>query len=44
MERAARLVASLGRSLTGKHGDGQSRAELLFIMYSPELIKAFSQF
>ena len=44
MERAARLVVSLGGSLSGEHGDGQSRAELLPIMYSPELIKAFAQF
>ena len=44
MERAARLVVSLGGSLSGEHGDGQSRAELLPIMYSPELIRAFAQF
>jgi FAD/FMN-containing dehydrogenase len=44
MERAARLVVSLGGSLSGEHGDGQSRAELLPIMYGPELITAFAQF
>ncbi len=44
MVRAARLVVSLGGSLSGEHGDGQSRAELLPIMYSAELIRAFAQF
>ncbi|MCY0903741.1 FAD-binding and (Fe-S)-binding domain-containing protein [Arthrobacter sp. H14-L1] len=44
MERAARLVVSLGGSLSGEHGDGQSRAELLPIMYGPQLIRAFAQF
>ncbi|WP_269048539.1 FAD-linked oxidase C-terminal domain-containing protein [Paenarthrobacter sp. Z7-10] len=44
MERAARLVVSYGGSLSGEHGDGQSRAELLPIMYGPELIQAFAQF
>ncbi len=44
MERAARLVVSLGGSLSGEHGDGQSRAELLPIMYGPGLIRAFAQF
>lgn len=44
MERAARLVVSLGGSLSGEHGDGQSRAELLPIMYSDALITAFAQF
>ncbi len=44
MERAARFVVSLGGSLSGEHGDGQARAELLPVMYSSELITAFAQF
>jgi len=44
MQRAARLVVSLGGSLSGEHGDGQSRAELLPIMYSADIIHAFSEF
>lgn len=41
---AAHLVVRYGGSLSGEHGDGQSRAELLPIMYSPRLIDAFRQF
>jgi FAD/FMN-containing dehydrogenase/Fe-S oxidoreductase len=41
---AAHLVVSYGGSLSGEHGDGQSRAELLEIMYGPELVRAFSEF
>jgi len=44
MQHAARLVVSLGGSLSGEHGDGQSRAELLPIMYSENIIHAFSEF
>lgn len=44
MERAADLVVSYGGSLSGEHGDGQSRAELLPKMYGPELVKAFGEF
>ncbi len=43
VERAADLVASLGGSLSGEHGDGQSRAELLERMYGPEIVAAFRQ-
>jgi FAD/FMN-containing dehydrogenase/Fe-S oxidoreductase len=43
VERAADLVASLGGSLSGEHGDGQSRGELLERMYGPELVDAFRQ-
>ncbi|MFF4618914.1 FAD-binding oxidoreductase [Nonomuraea jabiensis] len=38
-ERAARLVASYGGSLSGEHGDGQSRAELLPIMFGAEVVR-----
>ncbi len=41
---AADLVVSYGGSLSGEHGDGQSRAELLPKMFGPELIEAFREF
>ncbi|HET7205280.1 MAG TPA: FAD-linked oxidase C-terminal domain-containing protein [Terriglobales bacterium] len=44
MEEAADLVVSYGGSLSGEHGDGQARAELLPKMFGPELIEAFRQF
>jgi FAD/FMN-containing dehydrogenase/Fe-S oxidoreductase len=44
VEAAADLVVSLGGSLSGEHGDGQSRGELLPRMYSPELMAAFREF
>jgi FAD/FMN-containing dehydrogenase/Fe-S oxidoreductase len=44
VEEAADLVVSFGGSLSGEHGDGQSRAELLPKMYGPELIEAFREF
>ena len=44
MEEAADLVVSYGGSLSGEHGDGQSRAELLPRMLGPELIQAFREF
>ena len=37
MDDAADLVLSLGGSLSGEHGDGQSRAELLPKMFGDEL-------
>jgi Fe-S oxidoreductase len=43
VERAADLVISLGGSLSGEHGDGQARGELLERMYGPELVDAFRQ-
>ncbi|HWY58477.1 MAG TPA: FAD-linked oxidase C-terminal domain-containing protein [Terriglobales bacterium] len=43
-EDAADLVVSYGGSLSGEHGDGQSRAELLPKMFGPELIQAFREF
>jgi Fe-S oxidoreductase len=39
-EDAADLVVSYGGSLSGEHGDGQSRGELLEKMFGPELIRA----
>ncbi|HWF84137.1 MAG TPA: FAD-binding and (Fe-S)-binding domain-containing protein, partial [Vicinamibacterales bacterium] len=44
VEQAADLVVSLGGSLSGEHGDGQSRGELLPRMYGPELMQAFHEF
>jgi len=44
MEAAADLVVSYGGSLSGEHGDGQGRGELLPKMFGPELIKAFREF
>ena len=44
VERAADLVVSYGGSLSGEHGDGQSRGALLPKMFGPELIKAFIEF
>ena len=44
MEEAADLVVSFGGSLSGEHGDGQARAELLPKMFGPELVKRFREF
>ena len=41
---AAKLVVSLGGSISGEHGDGQSKAELLPIMYGPDIMTAFREF
>ena len=38
---AARLTASHGGSLSGEHGDGRARSELLPLMYSAETIALF---
>ncbi|WP_327290657.1 FAD-binding and (Fe-S)-binding domain-containing protein [Streptomyces sp. NBC_01198] len=43
-EAAADLVVSHGGSLSGEHGDGQARAELLPKMYGPDVIALFSDF
>jgi len=44
IDRAADVVLSFGGSLSGEHGDGQSRAALLPKMFGPELIEAFREF
>ncbi|HEY4289840.1 MAG TPA: FAD-binding and (Fe-S)-binding domain-containing protein [Puia sp.] len=41
---AARLVVSFGGALSGEHGDGQARGDLLEIMYGKELVNAFREF
>ncbi|MEP7024044.1 MAG: FAD-binding and (Fe-S)-binding domain-containing protein, partial [Actinomycetota bacterium] len=43
LERAADLVASYGGSLSGEHGDGQQRGELLPRMFGAEIVTAFGQ-
>ena len=44
IEQAADLVVRYGGSLSGEHGDGQARAELLPRMFGPELVAAFREF
>ena len=44
VEIAADMVVSYGGSLSGEHGDGQARAELLPKMFGPELMEAFRKF
>ncbi len=44
MQEAADLVVSYGGTLSGEHGDGQARAELLERMYGPEMLQAFRDF
>jgi FAD/FMN-containing dehydrogenase/Fe-S oxidoreductase len=44
MEEAADLVVSFGGSLSGEHGDGQARAELLPKMFGDEIVQAFREF
>ncbi|MGE5470522.1 MAG: FAD-binding and (Fe-S)-binding domain-containing protein [Bacteroidota bacterium] len=41
---AAHLVTGLGGSISGEHGDGQSKAELLPIMFGAEVMAAFWEF
>ncbi|MFJ3334905.1 FAD-binding and (Fe-S)-binding domain-containing protein [Streptomyces sp. NPDC086766] len=43
LERAADLVVSYGGSLSGEHGDGQSRGELLTRMFGERLVTAFGE-
>ncbi|MDM7489250.1 FAD-binding and (Fe-S)-binding domain-containing protein [Rhodococcus sp. CSLK01-03] len=42
-EDSAHLVVDYGGSLSGEHGDGQSRAELLPIMFGERLVTAFGE-
>lgn len=41
---AARLVAGHGGSISGEHGDGRARSELLAAMYSPQMLALFAHF
>lgn len=44
LESAADLVAAHGGSISGEHGDGQARSELLARTYSPRVIGLFERF
>jgi len=44
LEEAADLVTAHGGSLSGEHGDGQQRGELLPRMFGEELVQAFREF
>jgi FAD/FMN-containing dehydrogenase/Fe-S oxidoreductase len=44
VDDASDLVLSMGGSISGEHGDGQSRAELLPKMFGDELVEAFREF
>jgi FAD/FMN-containing dehydrogenase/Fe-S oxidoreductase len=44
LEDAADLVATYGGSMSGEHGDGRARSELLPRMYSPDAIAALGAF
>jgi Fe-S oxidoreductase len=43
VKEAAQLVAGYGGSLSGEHGDGRARSELLPVMYSAAAIELFGQ-
>ncbi|WP_206685858.1 FAD-binding and (Fe-S)-binding domain-containing protein [Kribbella qitaiheensis] len=43
-QQAAELVVEHGGSLSGEHGDGRARSELLSLMYGPEVVRAFAAF
>lgn len=43
LEAAARLTVDHGGSLSGEHGDGRARSELLPLMYSPEVLDLFAR-
>ena len=44
MDEATDLVVGFDGSLSGEHGDGQSKAEFLYKMFGRELIEAFREF
>ncbi len=44
IEEATYLVVRHGGSISGEHGDGQSKAEMLPIMFGDELVGAFREF
>ncbi len=44
LRAAARLVVKHGGTLSGEHGDGRARSELLAEMYSPVVMRAFARF
>ena len=44
LEEAGDLVARYGGTMSGEHGDGQQRAELLVKQYGPRLMQAMREF
>jgi len=44
LQEAADLVSSYGGSLSGEHGDGQARGELLPRMFDEEMMEGFREF
>ncbi|MDX3640350.1 FAD-binding and (Fe-S)-binding domain-containing protein [Streptomyces sp. MB09-02B] len=44
LTEAAALVVEHGGTLSGEHGDGRARGELLEVMYSHRMIRAFAAF
>ena len=44
VQEGADLVVSYNGSLSGEHGDGQARGELLRRMYGDDIIQAFAEF
>ena len=44
LNEAGDLVVSYGGSISGEHGDGQSKAALLPKMFGDELVRAFGEF
>ena len=44
LEAAADMTVELGGSLSGEHGDGQTRGELLERMFGPRIVQAFRAF
>jgi FAD/FMN-containing dehydrogenase/ferredoxin len=44
VSEAADLVAGHGGSVSGEHGDGRARSELLPRVFSPEVVRAFGEF
>ena len=42
LQEAAALVAEHGGSISGEHGDGRARSELLPVMYSPGALELFA--
>ncbi len=43
LQSAARVCAAHGGSVSGEHGDGRARGELLRFMYSPEMLDLFAR-
>ncbi|MGC2657906.1 MAG: FAD-binding and (Fe-S)-binding domain-containing protein [Bryobacteraceae bacterium] len=44
MDQATSLIVRYGGSISGEHGDGQSRAEFLPKMFGEDLVEAFREF